>query len=236
MKYLIVNYNTSLLVNALINNIQLFDKNSDICVFDNSDKCVFTTEYANTTILDNTNNNLLNFDTEWRKITQLENKNNGSWKHAMSVEWFFEYCDEPFVLLDSDVIIKKDISNIIRTDILFAGDVVCNRVLPMCIYINTPLCKAEKKRFFDGVTICPFKEVDTGYYFRNVCANGPILKFNMFEYIYHLGGASYDAWCLQNYKTEIFGNTFGHSDVNKHKAFIYYCRNFIPDWEKLLNV
>jgi hypothetical protein len=233
MNYFIVNYNTSLLVNALINNIFYIDKNANIVIFDNSDKEKFKTNYT-VTVLDNTENKILDLKTEWHKITKLPYDSNGSWKHAMSVEWFFENTENPFILLDSDVIIKKEFSHLIQSNILFAGDVSCNRVLPMFLYINVPLCKEKQKKFFDGISICPFKEVDTGYYFYNICKNDKYLSFNMFDYIYHLGGASYKAWCKPNYKINIFGDTFGHSEIEEHKKFIFYCKKFIPDFENLL--
>lgn len=233
MNYLIVNYNTSLLVNALISNVFFIDKEAKIFVLDNSDKEKFNTKY-DVHVLDNTKGKLLNLEMKWREITDKPYEANGSWRHAMSVEWFYEETNEPFILLDSDVIIKKPFFNLITHDILFAGDVSCNRVMPMFLYINTPLCKEKNKKFFDGVSICPFKNVDTGHYFYNECKKDKYLSFNMFEYIYHLGGASYKAWCKPNYKTCIFGDTFGHSELEQHKRFVFYCKEFIPDFKDLL--
>lgn len=233
MNYFIVNFNTSLLVNALISNVFSIDKDAKLTILDNSDKEKFKTKY-DVNILDNTENQICNFEIEWKKLTNKPFKDNGSWKHSMSIEWFYEHTDDPFILLDSDVIIKKPFFEILKKDILFAGDVSCNRILPMFLYINTPLCKAKQKKFFDGITVCPFKSVDTGFYFYTVCKNEPYISFNMFDYIFHLGGASYKAWCKPNYKTQVFGDTFEHSELEQHKKFIYYCRKFIPDFEELI--
>ena len=58
----IVHYNTPLLTECLVRSINLFVKDANVYVFDNSDKYPFTASFDNVTLLDNTRGAIINFD------------------------------------------------------------------------------------------------------------------------------------------------------------------------------
>ena len=58
---LIIHFNTPRLTECLIRSINKFTPNSDIYIFDNSDKDPFTAKFANVTIFDNTKGKYLIF-------------------------------------------------------------------------------------------------------------------------------------------------------------------------------
>ena len=80
----------------------------------------------------------------------------GSDKHMMTVQKLWELIPEGFVLIDSDVLIKDDF------DFMFMPDECCcgyihkssgpmqiERLVPMLLWINVPMCEAGGARFFD---------------------------------------------------------------------------------------
>lgn len=207
MKYYIVHYNTPVLTECCCKSIIKNDKSAEIIVFDNSDKFPFNTNLSNVKILDNTKGQLLNINIKLTEFIQRNNisektikeeqeikSNFGSYKHCISVQWIFEHETESFVLLDSDVLLKKECNDLI-TDLAFTADIenIETRIWPFIVYFNIKLLKEHKIDFLDGNTICPAKPVDTGYYFLQSCLTKKI-KFNLINYknyVVHYGNGSW---------------------------------------------
>jgi GT2 family glycosyltransferase len=59
---MIVNFNTQILTDICIQSINKHTKNTNIYVFDNSDKQPFINTFGNVTVLDNTNGQIINFE------------------------------------------------------------------------------------------------------------------------------------------------------------------------------
>lgn len=156
----IIHFNTPTLTEHLVESINKHTPDAKIYIFDNSDKKPFTKEYDNVTVFDNTNKQYIDFN-KWLKkypnriLSGGKANKWGSAKHAYSVEKCMELINEPFVLLDSDVLIKKDFSNLYIDDVCYAGEVVyqpkskIKRVLPFICFINAPLCLQKKVHYFD---------------------------------------------------------------------------------------
>lgn len=207
MKYYIVHYNTPNLTECCCKSIIKNDKSAEIIIFDNSDKLPFKTKLSNVKILDNTKGQLLNIDIKLTEFIQRNNisekiikeereikSNFGSYKHSISVQWILENETESFILLDSDVLLKKGCKDLI-TDLAFTADIESleTRILPFIVYFNVPVLKKNKIDFLDGNTICPAKPVDTGYYFLQTCLKKEI-KFNLVnykDYVVHFGNGSW---------------------------------------------
>ena len=158
---LIVHYNTPTLTSALVKSINHFTPNSNIYIFDNSDTKPFVNEgFENVMLIDNTQGQYIDFDA-W-----LENypnrfksrgalNNFGSAKHCYSVQKCMDLFDENFILLDSDVLLKRDISDLWNDDYIYIGQseihqrLGTKRVLPFICFINNKLCKEKGIKYYN---------------------------------------------------------------------------------------
>ena len=110
----IIHYNTPRLTECLVRSINLFVKDAIIYIFDNSDKEPFTAFFDNVLVIDNTKGEIIDFDKWLEKYPKKHLSNGrankwGSAKHCYSVEKCMEIIQDDFILLDSDVLLKKDI-------------------------------------------------------------------------------------------------------------------------------
>ena len=154
-------------------------KNAVIYIFDNSSDKPFTAKFDNVTIFDNTKGQIIDFE-KWLEKYPNRVKSNGrtnNWgsaKHCYSVEKCMELINDNFILLDSDVLLKKDISPLFEEDKLFVGEITfqpqstIRRILPFICYINVKMCKEKGVHYFDenfmhGLYITPTSDrFDTG--------------------------------------------------------------------------
>lgn len=156
----IIHYNTPKLTECLVKSINKFVDGASIYILDNSDKNPFTSKFDNVTIIDNTKGQIVNFD-KWVKRYPNRRRSHGkvngfgSAKHAYSVEKCMEIIGKPFVLMDSDILLKRDISNLFMDDCVYVGQEITqpmstiNRLLPFVLFINTDKCKEKNIHFFD---------------------------------------------------------------------------------------
>ena len=208
----IVHYNTPYLTECLVRSINLFVKDAVIYIFDNSDKDPFTARFDNITILDNTKGQIIDFD-KWlekypRKHLSHGRVNGwGSAKHCYSVERCMEILNDNFILLDSDVILKKDISDLFDDKYIYCGEVIIQpnsiikRVLPFITFINTKMCKENNIHYFDdrymhglsNTSINPKSDYyDTGAGFFLLADKMMHKDIKCDDYIIHYGHGSWD--------------------------------------------
>lgn len=193
-------HNNPELVDALIKSVV---KNSPsikkIVVFDNSPKIPFvlSREYGiNVEVIDNTKGRILNGN--------MYSKLGGSVNHTCAIQWIIDNYRRDFVLLDSDTIVKKDLSEIADTRYAAVGKLHRNRftfitrLAPFCLYINSPLIIDNGIKFFDadfmaGISKGIEGQFDTGGAFlkniRESCLE--FLEIDDSEYIFHMGHASW---------------------------------------------
>lgn len=205
----IIHYNTPYLTECLVRSINLFVEDANIYIFDNSDEHYFTAKFDNVTILDNTKGKYINFD-EW--LNKYPNKhkshgrvnNWGSAKHCYSVEKCMEILDEPFILLDSDILLKKDISDLFNEEYIYIGETIkqplseIHRVQPFLCYINTNLCKENKVHYFDDnhmhglrkTAIADMYDTGAAFYINASKYKHKDIKFS--DYVIHYGHGSWD--------------------------------------------
>ena len=186
----------------------MFVKDPVIYIFDNSDKNPFTAKFDNVKILDNTKGQIINFD-EWLKKYPNREKSPGrvnkwgSAKHCYSVEKGMELINDNFILLDSDVLLKRDISNLIINDAVYTGEVITQpastvkRVLPFICFINTNLCKEKGIHYFDanymhGLYVKPGSDrYDTGGGFYMNSEKYKHVDIKCSDYLIHYGHGSW---------------------------------------------
>ena len=156
----IVHYNTPHLTTCLVKSINKFVPSSKIYLFDNSDKLPFRYRQDNLIYMDNTKGQIIDFD-KWllnyenRNLSNGKNNGFGSAKHCYTIQKCMELIGENFILLDSDILLKKDISNIFDNKYVYVGEsayqINCKnikqhgikRLLPFLCFINVSLCKEK---------------------------------------------------------------------------------------------
>ena len=208
-KFCIVHYNTPELTNALIKSINKFTLKPKIYIFDNSDKKPFTEKYDNVTVFDNTKGQIINFE-EWMSKQEDINKELfkinkcASARHCYSIQKCMDLIDDEFILLDSDVLLKKDVSGICDSRYCCSGEVKMwkgvNRILPFICYINTKKCKENGIKYFDEkrmtglVTNATYRYYDTGAsFYEDIKKINSVNRINSIQYVTHYGSGSWNA-------------------------------------------
>ena len=225
----IVHYNTPEITTAAIRSLWKHTGKCDVTVFDNSDKYPFPM-MDGVTIIDNTKKQIVDFDKWIRGYPKRVQTpcNWGSEKHMWSVEYMYQHSDEGFVLLDSDVLIKKDISCFFDESVAWSGMVEHQpshwrhvvRLAPYCLWINVPMAKKMGITFMSEGRILKISYnpslpwYDTGASYYEDCNKAGLIgkKIDIYDYIIHLGAGSQEgvrkswrAW-LDKYKN-LYENT-----------------------------
>lgn len=160
----IVHFNTPELTKALVKSIRKHGgEGIHITILDNSNERPLKGTIKGCKIIDNTNGQLIDFDAELAKFPNKQehvrlSSNYASTKHAMSVQLLFDLLPDGFVLMDSDILIRKDINFLFNEKYAAVGavqrrqphyKVEINRLLPMLCYLNVPLLKVHGAKYFD---------------------------------------------------------------------------------------
>ena len=161
----IIHYNTPELTMAAIGSLL---KNGGgpfrVVVFDNSDTRPFEGA-TNVQVFDNTRGQIIDFDAELAKYPERDRSIGcakgcefGSVKHMMTVQKLWELLPQGFVLMESDILIKKNIDEFFREEYSVYG--YCQkaqphnpfnigRMLPMLCWMNVPMLTREGAKYFD---------------------------------------------------------------------------------------
>ena len=159
----VINYNTPELTEAAILSLRKQCKDDyAVVVFDNSDKRPFTKKMKGVRRIDNTKGQFVDFDAELAKYPdkQIEYNriaNRASVKHMLSVQKLWELIPGGFILLESDVLLKRDIGFLWDEKYAACGRVQFfkgrrierDRLIPFLCYLNVPLLVANGARYFD---------------------------------------------------------------------------------------
>jgi hypothetical protein len=158
----IVHYNTPELLDALIKSIRKFMGGIQIVILDNSDQRPFTKRIKGVKVINNRKQQLVNFDKELEKYPErcpdLAYKGNfASVKHMMSVQYLMdEVLTDGFILMDSDILLKKDISYLWDESFAASGRIIWykgrapyqDRLQPYVCYLNVPMLKKAGINFY----------------------------------------------------------------------------------------
>jgi hypothetical protein len=151
-------------------------------------------------------------------------------------------------LLDSDVLLKRDISELWRPDCIFVGEVVTQprstvkRVLPYVCFINSDACKKNNVHYFDenrmhglmcNRIIKAADNYDTGGAFYYNCGNLPRSYVKTENYVEHYSGGSWKEVKEMKYAHKLsptqwiakyskFWSTDGET-AGKNRKVIYTC-------------
>ncbi len=205
----IVHYNTPEMTRCCIRSLQKHTPGVGIIVFDNSDKLPFE-PMDGVEVIDNTKGQIINFDEWLKEFPDKVDVGNGwaSAKHCWTVQWLVNKRRNPFILMDSDVLIKQDISSFWDKTQAFVGQVkphmsafriTVERVLPFLCFVNVPMMKEEGVSYFNFPKMwaltykSPDKAYDTGCWFlEDVRRHGlPRRELSIDPYALHFGHGSW---------------------------------------------
>ena len=159
----IVHYNTPELTEAAVLSLRKHGGATyKVTILDNSDERPFTAKLAGVTVIDNTKGQVIDFETELAKYPKKAKYGKvngyGSDKHMMSVQKLWDIIDGPFLLMDSDVLLKQSVDFMFKDDVVAVGHVQhpqpgnrfgLGRLVPMVCFINVPLCRKYGLTYFD---------------------------------------------------------------------------------------
>jgi len=210
MNILTVHFNTIELTEAMVRSVNKTTPNCKIYIFDNSDKKPFTAKFDNVEIIDNTQGQIINFGKWLDSFPDKHSKDQshyGSAKHAKSVDICFHLLPEGFILLDSDVLIKQDITPLWSDEHAWTGEehlsqghfINIPRVLPFVCHINVPLCVEYGVTYFHPqymwklTRVNPDRFYDTGAWFLQSSKEhkAPYRLIKHTDYVEHYGNGSW---------------------------------------------
>lgn len=176
----IVHFNTPALTEAAIRSLRKHGgENYDVVVFDNSctidfpaagamparhiEAAPFTKQMDRVTVVDNTRGQVIDFQ---KIISQYPDRNRnhtdcndcGSLKHILTVQKLWELLPNGFLLLESDVLLKKNIDFMFNRNQAVIGHVQQHqrgnrfdipRLMPLLCWINVPVLVKAGARYFD---------------------------------------------------------------------------------------
>lgn len=159
----IVHFNTPELTEAAILSLRKqTGMRYDVTILDNSDKRPFTAKMDGVKVVDNTKGQVIDFEKELAKYPnkcwELAHKSNyGSAKHIMSVQKLWELIPDGFILMESDILLTKNINFLWDEQYAACGKVQWfrnrtkerDRLLPFLCYLNVPLLTVNGARYFD---------------------------------------------------------------------------------------
>lgn len=208
----IIHFNTPQLTECLIRSINKFTPKCNIFLFDNSDKNPFTYRQDNLIYIDNTEGQIIDFKKwleQYPTANEVSKRLNGcgSAKHCYTVDTFMTMLDENFILLDSDILLKKDITPLyeLGKDNIFVGDVEGQwkffkpRVAPYICFINTKKCKQQGVHFFNDKKMVGLNRrtrdyigYDTGAHFYEAASEYQYKEIEYRDYVVHFRGGSWE--------------------------------------------
>ena len=216
----IVHFNTPELTRATIRSLWKNTPDCRVVIFDNSTTAPFG-EMDGVEVIDNTKGQILDFQKMLSRFPRKRWTMNdwGSAKHSYTIDYLFSVFPEGFVLMDSDILVKDDISGFFDQDVLFVGKKRDGngdnhnrnpRLLPFLCWINVPMCRAAGIKYFDPSRSWKLHQggpdtwYDTGSSFFLDCLKSglPVRYVDIDNYMIHFYGGSYKekdwrAWLAQ---------------------------------------
>ena len=244
----IIHYNTPELTMAAIGSLL---KNGGgpfrVVVFDNSDQRPFEGA-TNVQVFDNTKGQIIDFDAELAKYPERDRSIGcakgcefGSVKHMMTVQKLWELLPQGFVLMESDILIKKNIDEFFNDGYSVYG--YCQkaqphnpfnigRMLPMLCWMNVPMLTKEGAKYFDPTRtygLLPGGRqnrnnwYDTGaVLLEDILTKRPRLKGyhrDIREFVEHYGSGSWKA-----------------NDLNQQMAWLEAHKNLLPTADEVVQM
>lgn len=205
----IVHYNTPELTMACIRSLWKHTPGCYVLIFDNSDRRPFPYRLSNVEVIDNTRGQKIDFNA-WLDTfpsKRPSDNNYASAKHCYSVQWLIDHRRRPFLLMDSDVLIKQDVAPLFDRQYVYVGEEKMHksrfgdamRVLPFLCYIDVPLVRKYGISYYSRDMMyglsdkSPNSAYDTGCWFYADCRSKGLSSSNISvsDYALHFGHGSW---------------------------------------------
>ena len=240
----IIHYNTPELTMAAIGSLL---KNGGgpfrVVVFDNSDARPFEGA-TNVTVIDNTKGQVIDFDKELEKYPERDRSiacskgcEFGSVKHMMTVQKLWELLPQGFVLMESDVLIKKNIDEFFNENYSVYG--YCQkqqphnpfrigRMLPMLCWMNVPMLTREGAKYFDPTRT--YGLLPGGRNNRNNWYDtGAVLLEDILQKRPRLKGFHRD---IREFVEHYGSGSWQHNDLDRQMRWLIQHKNLLPTEEE----
>lgn len=221
MQAAVVHYNTPVLTRCAILSLWKHTPGVRVTVFDNSDRLPFLSKNAQfvrdhaplVDVIDNTGGRLIDFPSWLESFPDREpspGNDYGSAKHCYSVQWLSDHLAAPFLLMDSDILVRRDVSVFFRhPDCAWVGQTGENvrrrfgydirKVQPFLCWLNVPLMQRHGVSYFNGAWMWnltqerPNHRYDTGAWFLRAAREAGLegCELPLADYILHLGHGSW---------------------------------------------
>lgn len=160
----IVHYNTPELTEAAILSLRKTGTDWPVVVFDNSDTRPFKKKMKGVKVINNREGQVIDFEAELAKYpdkcwNMARLSNYGSAKHMMSVQKLWELVPDGFILLESDVLVVRNIEYLWDEEFAACGQVQWlrkrtrypepDRLSPLLCYMNVPKLVENGAKYFD---------------------------------------------------------------------------------------
>lgn len=262
----IVHYNTPELTRAAILSLRKqTGMRYDVTVFDNSDKrpfegCDNIATYGTVRVIDNTKGQVIDFEKELAKYPdkcwELAWRSNwGSAKHIMSVQKLWEILPEGFILMESDILLTRNINFLWDENFAACGKAQWfrgrtqekDRLLPFLCYLNVPKLTKNGARYFDparcwslspGGMSNPANWYDTGAsLLEDIIKTKPALVARLYRdldhYFVHYTGGSWRQNDVENQKAWLEANKPLWMIPDNKDVKIYVCSH--QDYEPVVS-
>ena len=217
----IIHFNTPVLTQAAVLSLRKHGGHDyHITIFDNSDTLPYERRMRGVTVIDNTKGQVIDFEKELAKFPDRDRTIGcakgcefGSVKHMMTVQKLWELLPEGFVLMESDILIKKNIDEFFNPSYSVYGywqksqphnPFGIGRMLPMLCWMNVPMLTKHGARYYDPARTYGLLPggarnrnnwYDTGaVLLEDILAKRPHLKgwhVDIREFVEHYGSASW---------------------------------------------
>ena len=256
----IIHYNTPELTEAGILSLRKqTGMRYDVTVFDNSDRRPFTAKIDGVTVIDNTKGQIIDFEKELAKYPdkcwELAHRSNyGSAKHIMSVQKLWELLPDGFILMESDILLTKNINFLWDENFSACGKAQWfrgrtqekDRLLPFLCYLNVPKLTKNGARYFDparcwslspGGMANPANWYDTGAsLLEDIIKTKPALVARLYRdldhYFVHYTGGSWRQNDVENQKAWLEANKPLWTIPDNKDVKIYVCSH--QDYEPVV--
>ncbi|MBR3467878.1 MAG: hypothetical protein IKH15_11760 [Bacteroidales bacterium] len=209
---LVVHYNTQELTEAAVLSLWKHTPSARVTVFDNSDRRPFDASRlgGRLSVIDNTTGQVVEWEGWLRQFPRRGQTNNdyASAKHCYSVELCMDMFPGGFLLMDSDILLRRDVSPLCDPSQAVTGEIGrashpkrggLMRFMPMLCFVNTPLLRAAGASFFNPSKMWALTDrqpdcwYDTGaWLLESVLRAGlPHRTFALSDYALHFGHGSW---------------------------------------------
>lgn len=162
----IIHFNTPELTEAAIMSVRKHGgEDYHFTILDNSNLRPFVKRMKGVKVIDNTQGQIIDFDEEFANLPRVDKIgvakgcDYGSVRHMMSVQALWDILPDGFLLMDPDILLRRNIDFMFCEDMCAVGHILkgakarnpflIDRLIPFLCWINVPMCRAHGINYYD---------------------------------------------------------------------------------------